>query len=134
MSRNVYVAGSCKEIPRVRLAQDYLRERGVTITHDWTVDVTEAGGESNPAEATDRQKRTWANRDLTAIDEADACLFLGTQKPSPGMHVELGYAIGSCNVLVWAGHQPSIFNHLCHFVFLDDLDACDRVLEYLDGR
>lgn len=88
---NIYVAGSSKELARVKRVMALLREGGHRITFDWTVPVEREG--ANPRDPKIRYEA--AREDMNGIDEADAFLFL---HPAPGIQTtgawwELGYAM-----------------------------------------
>lgn len=89
---DVYVAGSSREIPRVRAAMDALRDAGLVVIGDWTraVESFGSGGDA----LTDEQRANCANDDLDAIDDARAILVLWPETPSAGAYIELGYALG----------------------------------------
>ena len=88
----VYVAGSSRELPRVREAVWALGMAGVTALDAWLSDVEQHG--SAGAGLTDEQRAACAARDLRDIDAADAVLVLWPETPSVGAYVELGYAMG----------------------------------------
>lgn len=86
---HVYVAGSSREIPRVREAVRMLDAAGL-VAH-W-LDAVEKFGSQGDA-LTDEQRAACAESDLQAIDGADAILVLWPETPSVGVYVELGYAL-----------------------------------------
>lgn len=107
----VYVAGSSKEIPRVRAVMGLLRAFGLTIAYDWTVEV-EKVGEANPREAGRVERRKWATTDLNAVGDSDVVLVLVSDDPARGAYFEAGYALGNyCKTkLVFSGDTTqSIF-------------------------
>lgn len=100
-----YVAGSSREIPRVREAQRRLRAAGHEITHDWTVAVEQFGSDGAGQERvlSDAELARYAADDLRAIDRAHCVLVLWPTTPSVGVFVELGYAIKSGARVVVSG-------------------------------
>lgn len=85
MSISVYVAGSSREIPRVRRAMDTLRAAGLRIALDWTA-------EWRPLDDMTASERLSASRRCTAaIEWADAFLFLAPAMRSDAI-AELGVA------------------------------------------
>lgn len=92
-SLHVYVAGSSREIPRVREAMRALVRGGCTISGDWVQLVEQHG--SAAARLDDLQRAACAQHDLDAIDRADAILVLWPRTESVGAYVELGYALAA---------------------------------------
>lgn len=89
---HVYVAGSSREIPRVREAVRLLDAAGLIAIAHW-LDAVEKFGSQGDA-LTDQQRATCAASDLESIDHADAVLVLWPETPSVGAYIELGYALG----------------------------------------
>lgn len=104
----VYVAGSSRELPRAKRVIAALRERGITVTHDWPAQI-EAVGEANPVDASDEQRFTWAWDCLEALQDAECSLFLLPETETTGMWVELGYALSMPKTVFMAGEHASIF-------------------------
>lgn len=88
----VYVAGSSREIPRVREAVRLLFEAGLIADANWINAVEKFG--SQGATLSDRERAECAASDLESIDIADAIMVLWPETPSVGAYVELGYALG----------------------------------------
>ncbi len=111
----VYVAGSSREIVRVRRVHTWLREHGHTVTHDWTreVEAAIASGVSEEAMG-DIDALTHVWRDLDAVRAADVLWLLSPQEPTRGAWVELGFAtgIGKPIVVTGPGCRQSIFTRL----------------------
>lgn len=128
----VYVAGSSKEIPRVRAMQATLVALGCTITHDWTKQVEDYGAGADQLSAAD--KRRFARLDLDGIANAAMVVFL--QSPvasSRGMWVEIGYAV-ACRerlptllFLCTGGGDQLIWHTLMNGVFEKDEEFLDKV-------
>jgi nucleoside 2-deoxyribosyltransferase len=79
----IYVAGKWEDWERVRRVQDALKERGHTITHDWT------------REAVSEHPREKAILDVRAASEADAVVAVLEQDLQyRGTYVEIGVALG----------------------------------------
>lgn len=114
MAFKVYVAGSSKEIERVRSVMAQLIEGGCEITHDWTRSVDEAiaagFGNNSDADVPVRVRRECADKDIEAIRWSHAVLFLGSDEHnSRGAHVELGVGIGTQKILCAVGGDHTIF-------------------------
>ncbi len=126
----VYVAGSSRELDRVRLAMDKLRFAGVAITHDWTDSVLEVGS-ANPEGATQADRAQWAWEDLRGVKDADILWVLWPDYVSAGACVELGYAFALNKRVIISGGSPgqSIFTSLGEYY---DTDALARA-EVLRG-
>lgn len=95
---HVYVAGSSREIPRVREAIRMLVRGGCTISGDWVSQVEQHG--SAGARLDDLQRASCAQHDLDAIDRADAILVLWPRTESVGAYVELGYALAATRLTI----------------------------------
>lgn len=143
---HVYVAGSSREIPRVREAMRELVRRGCTISGDWVSQVEQHG--SAGAQLTHDQRAECAAHDLNAIDRADAILVLWPRTPSVGAYVELGYAIRcrdhadarlstiviadtDCDRSIWHAYVAS--HRGCEVVGLDDEAVATLVSLARDG-
>ena len=89
----IYVAGASSEMALIETLMRRLREAGHTITHDWTVDVRNAGSAS-PDDSVVR--KTAARKDLRGIAESDVTWLVkpAETSTSTGAWVELGYGIG----------------------------------------
>ncbi len=89
----VYVAGASAEIERAERFIALAKTYGAEITHDWTIDVRKEGG-SVPA--SDVDPATFAARDISAVLEADAVVFLVPHQDhaTKGLWVELGALFG----------------------------------------
>lgn len=93
----IYVAGSSREIERAVSVIAGLRAAGHEITHDWTVECTAArlAGYSD-ATYPPEMRRATAMADYCGVANAEVAVFLipPADKPSRGMWVELGIALG----------------------------------------
>jgi hypothetical protein len=87
---NLFVAGSSKELPRVRAFMAKARALGVDVTYDWTVPCLELG--ANPPDTSIREAAVDAL--YAAIRNSEAFVLLG---PMPGHHT-----IGAWVELAWA--------------------------------
>lgn len=125
MSR-CYVAGSSRELPRVRAAMTALRMSGIEVTLDWT-----EGAEGWPAlvEMSESARLDAARADLSAIDRADVVLVLASPHRSECM-VEMGYAMGQLIDVVIAGPlaDRGIFGACANDEFDTDAEAIAAVL------
>lgn len=85
----VYVAGSSKDLKRVKAFIAKCKRNGAAITYDWTVPVAELG--SNPE---DYWTRSTASSDCrVGVQKADVVIALPPEKGhSLGLMYELGYA------------------------------------------
>lgn len=134
MTLRIYVAGSSRELERVRAAQRMAERLGCVITHDWTRDV-EVNREAGIADADlpkqERMRHAWI--DMMAIDSADIVWVLAPETQSTGCWVELGVA------LVWPeerlalivsgpGSRRSIFASFAE-EYASDLVALLRIRE-----
>lgn len=114
MAFSVYVAGSSKEIDRVRAVMAALIEGGCEIAYDWTQSVDEAriAGFSNNSDADVpfEVRRKCADDDIAAVKRSNAVLFLGSNaNNSRGAHVELGVGIGREKIVVAVNGKHTIF-------------------------
>ena len=115
MSLRVYVAGSSREIPRVRAAHRALREAGFELAYDWThgVEAAVARGVSEDA-MPDGEAHAVATRDLAGVNAADVVWLLAPEQPTRGAWVELGVAdaLGSDIVVSGPRCRQSVFTRL----------------------
>ena len=89
----IYVAGSSREIDRVREVQVALRDFGAEITHDWTEAVERWG--SRGSALTAEQRAECARADLEdGVAAADVLLVLWPLAGGIGTYIELGFALG----------------------------------------
>lgn len=90
-SKKVYVAGSTKEIPRVKKVQDFVRGKGWNITFDWTGAAGEIKTERpwvKGAEISTNEIRACQDADLTIV----LCPVVST---GLGCWIELGATLAS---------------------------------------
>ncbi len=137
----VYVAGSSKEISRVKLWLAHLEKfnqreyekgaPGIQLAHNW-VAVIESRGEANPTTASKEQHAIWAGQDLAGVKECDVfwLLFPEQGNYSDGAMYECGYADHAGKEIVISGldHKRSIFTargHSCN----TDVQGFNRVVE-----
>lgn len=135
----VYVAGASVEraeraIPAIRM----LREAGVAITHDWTVDIDEAAGAANSdADVPEEVRHRCAMEDARGVSTADYVLLLApNERGSSGAWVELGLAIGLGVPVLVAGPKNgrTIFTSLAAARFATDAEAIQHVVALHRGR
>lgn len=113
MKKTVYVASAYEDWEKTRTAQAALRERGWTVTCDWTAEV-----EKYPpgAVAPPWDQIAAARADLDGVRAADAFLLLTPDRKDRGCGcwTELGVAIDRKKCVVIAGPQRtrSVFCHL----------------------
>lgn len=91
--KKVYVAGSSKEMPRVKRVMEMLRGAGYEITFDWVAEI-ERVGNANPADLSQRKKS--ALSDVEGVLDADVILALhpGPGIVTAGLWFELGVQYG----------------------------------------
>lgn len=114
-----YVASSLKNSDNAQSVMQRLRDKGVTITYDWTKHglITDT---SMLKEAGEGEKR--------GVEDADVLFFLHPGRT--GAHVELGIALGRKIPVVMAGTPDS---EIKTFYFVDGVtrfDCVDSALEY----
>jgi hypothetical protein len=129
----IYVAGSSSEPERVRRAMDEVVGRGWTLAQDWLADI-EREGAANPTD--DEVRNRCADKDLSAVFDADVLWLLVPTSRSSGAWVEFGYAIAlrlyrathqqpERPIIIASGNtQQSIFCSLADREFSDDSDVC----------
>jgi hypothetical protein len=112
-----YVAGRFGDWQTIRRVQTFLRDRGYSITYDWTV-------HAEPKDARDQEwkgalpvdvQRTAALTDLAAAGDADLLVLVCEQDMAGalGCYVEFGAAAVAGRVIhVIAPPRGSIFWHL----------------------
>lgn len=116
----VYVAGSSRQLGRVRAAMERLKAAGHTVVHDWPT-IIEAQGEANPADATQDERWDWAIDDLAGVKAADCLWFLVPAEEGAGAFVELGYALAIGKPVICSGtYQRSIFTSMAVCYDRDD--------------
>lgn len=122
----IYVAGSSRQLERVKAAMAALRSLGHTITHDW-VALVEEYGEANPVDAATSTMRRWAADDLAGVYNADMVWLLMPETEGFGAAVEMGYAIAhGVPVIVSGAHARSVFTSLASCYDRDDLALAEE--------
>jgi hypothetical protein len=117
----VYVAGSSKQLDRVKHWMDKLQAAGHTVTHDWP-SLIEAVGSANPPDATRDECWDWAIDDLKGVRDAEVLWFLVPETEGAGAWVELGYALARQIPVVCSGvWSRSIFTSMTTCYDRDDL-------------
>lgn len=128
---SVYVAAAQEDFGRARAAMDLLRELGVGVTHDWTIEVESHC--NTPATLDDL--RYYAVLDLEAVKRADVVLALtpDTKDKGCGLWAELGMAavLGKRVVVTGPLRDRCIFAHVAG-VARHVTDA-EGILEVLRG-
>lgn len=104
--RTLYIAGSSKELPRVRDAISMV-DRSLSLTFDWVPGIEAHGGDDVDAR-TPLDRRANAFQDIDAVLRADALWLLipRDDTPSKGAWVELGAALGAA-IAVTQRYQSS---------------------------
>lgn len=110
--RHVYVAGAwIEQSVRAKLVIKALRERGVIITHDWT--LPDGHHELQPGRKMEKSesglstvvRRGYALADLRGVRESDMVFLCvpATEGRGAGCFVETGYALALGRPVVFAG-------------------------------
>jgi len=115
----IYVAGSGRDLARVRTVQKALREHGHEITYDWTSDI-EHNGSTAESDLDPVVAAAYAVADAQAVLDARAFVLVLPQTLSIGSWVEFGIAIGTRRKqeIFSIGDNPyrTIFGHLATHV------------------
>lgn len=140
----VYIAGSSKEIPRVRKWIAAMRAAGYEITCDWTDDVEAAMKLGRPP--TDDEARPLAIMDMNGVLNASILWMLRPERvetESRGAHTEIGIAIGwneaikrfgvdeeRLTMIASGGDAKNIFTLLADFTFATDEEAFEHLTNW----
>ena len=107
-----------------------LRDLGHEITHDWVEAIRAAGGEANPRDATQAQRRQWSDEDLRGIDRAELVWVMVPERPSFGCGFEMGFAVGTGKDIIMSGDwRATVFSAQADARF----DSHDEAIEWI-GR
>lgn len=109
---NVYVSASSVDMDRATYWMERLKMAGISVVSTWAKVIAEQGGDANPREASNDQRRQWSNVDLGEIRACDLLWFLvpDKDKPTRGAWLEVGFADAVDKVLVFSGDtKQSIF-------------------------
>lgn len=88
----IYVAGSSRDIKKIKEVAAQLEADGHTITHKWW-DVILERGSANPENATHAERWRWVDADLNGVRECDTFLLVWPDVYySHGAFFESGYA------------------------------------------
>lgn len=139
----VYVAGSSRELPRVRWAMDEIRAIGGTITEDWASKVERqlADGMTD-ADLSEHVRSEAVEACLNGVRAADVFWLLAPPDtaPSRGAWVELGYALGlrragaHLAIVASGGHaRRSIFTSHEGVIVSRDESVIRGLRAYTDG-
>lgn len=104
----VYIAGASQEIERAERAIHLARVAAFEIAFDWPAQVREVG-DANPADASDGQRRAWADALLTGVDGCHAFWLLAPAAPTIGAWIEFGRALARGKYTLVSGRGESIF-------------------------
>jgi hypothetical protein len=124
----VYVAGSTKEIERVRDMQKSVRDKGWDIILDWTKWIEGETGIEGPLE----RGSEIAIREISACQNADLTILLCPIVSSGlGCWIEVGAALASGNeVWIIEPRKDSVFwNHPAVTYFYDMIEVYKTMLE-----
>ena len=90
----VYVAASSREYERARRAMRVIEARGAKVAIDWTFPVEQLSQHRcSTADMSDGYAREAAEKNLLALRDSTALLFLTPQTISRDSWVELGFAL-----------------------------------------
>lgn len=130
----VYIAGAfVEQEERAKPMMAACKQKGITITHNWTVPNFKPGG--SDADLTHIQRRKFALEDLIGVTKADVLWLLAPEaKGSCGAWVELGFALALRDergletpspVIIVSGsmNKRSIFTELADRLFDTDAEA-----------
>jgi hypothetical protein len=98
----IYIAGSSKEVERVKHWQGQARLRGHQITHDWTGDVI---ANPNDSALTPEHMRRAASEDFAGVYRCSVFWLLAPEVKSEGAFFELGVAY--CRAFI-TGANPDV--------------------------
>ena len=122
---NIYVAGKYEDRDRVRFIHQCLKEKGHTITIDWT------NHDIYPNDAVQEKLSEFAQDDVWGVKEAE--LFIGlmiTPYEYKGLWVEMGVALGKgipVDIIGEAGKSCIFMNHPSVKIFKDIQDCLDNL-------
>ncbi|HYX20449.1 MAG TPA: hypothetical protein VFA98_06345 [Thermoanaerobaculia bacterium] len=132
----IYVAGASAEIADIEAIIAKLKAAGHTITHDWTVDVRNAGNNASPDDDGVRVRAALA--DLRGVVTSDLTWVRQPESASTGAWVELGgalamkeggFPVGRRPLIVVSGpSRKCIFSDLADHRFTRHEDALEFVL------
>lgn len=130
---SVYVAASSADIERAQHWTQQLGFAGLKVTSTWIESIADAGGVSNPRNASRDQRRGYSQKNVDAILEAQLLWILVPQPPKTtcGAWWEAGFAHGQRRVVVASGvdTEQSVFNSFAH-EFKDDLVAFANICRF----
>ena len=136
----VYVAGSSRDLARIKANMARLRQAGIEITHDW-VSLVENVGAANPHDASKAQRDAWALADLQGALDADLVWLCVGAEASWGAGFEIGFCLAyKRNVIASGPTKNSIFFVYTYEYKTDDeafeaiLDAAQRVDAFRAGQ
>lgn len=126
----VYVAGRVKQIPRVQVVRDWLREEGHSITFDWT--GPEGEQRSDWSKAPD-VARGLADRERRAVLAADVVVLVGwgcaEGEGGLGCFIEVGVALAlGIPVVIVGPCRESVFWYLPAVQRVDNLAELKEAL------
>lgn len=124
---NVYVAAGSTEVARAADIIRRLREAGVNVTYDWTVNALERGDPADGYRTLDRPEEEMLGS-VRGVLSAEVVWFLVPYAGSTGAGFELGIAYTSRKVIVCSGP------HCWRFFFgglLVEYETDEEVLEWL---
>jgi len=137
----VYIAGSSKEISRVRKWIAALRAAGYEITCDWTIDVEAA--QKLGRLPTDEEAIPLAIMDMNGVLNATILWMLRPDTESTGVHSEIGIALGwneaikrfgvgeeRLVTIASGGNSKNIFSLLADRVFATDEEAFEHLTNW----
>lgn len=131
----VYVAGSVRDVERVKKVIAAIEDAGHLITFNWTGDEGEIREDANGKKWSDdpERARELAERELQAVWEADVAVLCGHEKIL-GAAIETGMALSDEKaVLILPGcPRESIFWYLKGVKLVETVDDVLAELDALD--
>jgi hypothetical protein len=134
MRATIYVAGGSSEAREVAEYIRRLKDKGIEVTYDWTLDVIAAGiqpGETAEGKTlTVDQQKAIARLELTAVRVAQIFWLIVPRKKSEGSAVELGAALTYNTYSIISGdYSRNLFCQLGDFKFENHENAFDFIVE-----
>lgn len=116
--KKLYIAGSSKELERVKKFATYAKDQGFMITEPWWDKVEEHGANPDIPRA---KKKEFADADIAGLEAAECVILLAPADNSGfGCAFEYGYAIAKKKPVVIAGKHASVFCALRPTVLSDN--------------
>lgn len=124
----VYVAGSSRDLPRIKRNMERLREAGIEITHDWVTEIEKVGA-ANPHEASTAQRDLWARADLQGAYDADLVWLCVGDDASWGAGFEVGYCAALGRTVVTSGPTKNSIFFVYTYEYPNDDEAFEGIID-----